>query len=43
MQPPPLTAELIAAVRPLLQALLKEIAAAESGTVPAAATDEPKR
>jgi hypothetical protein len=42
MQTPPLTAERIAAVGPLLQALLKEIAAAESGTVPAAATDEPK-
>lgn len=41
MRPPPLTAELIAAVGPLLQTLLKEIATAEAGTVPAAATDEP--
>jgi hypothetical protein len=41
MRPPPLTAELIAAVGPLLQTLLKEIAAAEAGTVSATATDEP--
>ena len=41
MRPPPLTDELIAAVGPLLQTLLKEIAAAEAGTVSATATDEP--
>ena len=41
MRPPPLMDELIAAVRPLLQTLLKEIAAAEAGMVPAAAPDEP--
>lgn len=33
MRPPPLMDELIAAVGPLLQTLLKEIAAAEAGTV----------
>ena len=41
MRPPPLTAEMIAAVAPLLQALLQEIAAAEAGMVPAAEPDEP--
>jgi hypothetical protein len=40
MRPPPLTAEMIAAVAPLLQVLLQEIAAAEAGMVPAAAPDE---
>jgi hypothetical protein len=40
MRPPPLTTEVVTAVGPLLQALLREIAAAEAGTVPAAATDE---
>jgi hypothetical protein len=41
MRPPPLTAEMIAAVAPLLQVLLQEIAAAEAGMVPAAEPDEP--